>query len=165
MSHATLVYRWAPRPMLSCRCTFCQLVTWSWPPPSKQCGYRKPIKTLSEKIKNRPNSSIIGQRFSPPSCKHCWGQEGVINIHPPFCYLYTERDLCRPHGCDWQTWWVWSSMIHTEALSNFFNYQYIFSRRSTHKQFLMNIFVLNTTPTVFLISQPWRRQRLRSVWM
>ena len=99
-SHATLVYRWAPRLMLSCRCTCCQSVTWSWPPPSKQCGYRKPIKTLSEKIKDRTNSSIIGQRFSPPSCKHCWGQEGVINIHPPFCYLHTERNRCRLHGCE-----------------------------------------------------------------
>ena len=98
-SHATLMYHWAPRPILSCRCTCCQLVTWSWLPPSEQCGYRKPINTLSKKNLNRSNCSIIGQCFAFSCCKHCWDQEGVINIHPPFCYLHTECDCYRPRSC------------------------------------------------------------------
>lgn len=79
-------------PMLSCTCRsiWCQLVTWIWPPPNKQCGYRKSIKTLfRKKIQNWPNSFTIGQRFASFSCKCCWGQEGVINIPPLFCYLHT----------------------------------------------------------------------------
>ena len=55
--------------------------------------------TVRKKINNRSNSFIIRHGFASPSYKHCWGQEGVIKFHLPFCYLSAPFHSEEAEGC------------------------------------------------------------------